>query len=238
LSIVYLIRHGQAGSRDNYDVLSDLGGQQGSRLGEYFLGEGIRFDAVYSGSMTRQRLTAELVCATCLQGGAPVPDIATDPGWNEFSLAAVYRGISSRMIEENSEFASDFDEMQEALRQDPHITRGAAGRCDLAVMRAWVQNRYPDYDGESWVAFKSRVLSQISKLTAHAPEEVVAVFTSATPISILTGAALSAPEEKVVGLAGAVSNSSITVLRAQEEDLRLFSFNATPHLPSSLRTFR
>jgi broad specificity phosphatase PhoE len=238
LSIVYLIRHGQAGSRDNYDVLSDLGHEQAVRLGEHVVGENLRFDAVYAGSMSRQRHTADLVRGTILEAGVPVPEIVTDPGWNEFSLASVYRAISRRMVEESESFARDFGEMQEALRRDPHSTRGATGRCDLAVMRAWVENRYPDYEGESWAAFKARVLTQMTQLATHGQDEVVAVFTSATPISIFTGTALRAPEEKMIGLAGAVYNSSVSLLRLQEDDLRLFSFNGTPHLPAPLRTFR
>ena len=34
MSLIYLIRHAQAGSRDNYDVLSELGHEQARLLGE------------------------------------------------------------------------------------------------------------------------------------------------------------------------------------------------------------
>jgi broad specificity phosphatase PhoE len=45
LSAVYLIRHGQAGLRHNYDTLSDLGHTQARLLGEYLAAQKITFTA-------------------------------------------------------------------------------------------------------------------------------------------------------------------------------------------------
>ncbi len=61
MSVVYLVRHGQAGTRENYDSLSDLGRRQARRLGEHLAAQGVRFDAAWSGSLARQRATAEEV---------------------------------------------------------------------------------------------------------------------------------------------------------------------------------
>jgi hypothetical protein len=41
------------------------------------------------------------------------------------------------MIEETPEFERDYREMQDAIRRDPHH-RGATGRCDAAIIRAWM----------------------------------------------------------------------------------------------------
>jgi broad specificity phosphatase PhoE len=54
---LYLIRHRKAGSRENYDVLPELGKQQARLPGEHFREAGSGF----CGSMRRQRDTAELV---------------------------------------------------------------------------------------------------------------------------------------------------------------------------------
>ncbi len=56
MSVLYLIRHGQAGTRENYDSLSELGRRQARLLGEHL--RGIEFAAAYSGSLARQRATA------------------------------------------------------------------------------------------------------------------------------------------------------------------------------------
>jgi hypothetical protein len=56
------------------------------------------------------------------------------------------------------------------------------------------------------------------------------VVTSATPVAIWTGLSLEICDERVMRLAGAVYNASYTILRLRESQLRLFTFNAVPHL--------
>jgi broad specificity phosphatase PhoE len=238
LSQIFLIRHAQAGSRENYDVLSDLGEEQARLLGEYFKSQGISPCAVYSGSMRRQRLTAEIVCRASAGQDSPLPDIVIDERLNEFSLASVYRAIAKRLIEESEEFACDFKEMQEALMQDPHTTRGATGRCDQTVIRAWISNRFPDYGGETWAEFRGRIQSCFSLLEDNGYDRPVAVFTSATPVAILTALALGLEEERLLNILGVIFNASLTTLRVKDGAARLFTFNETPHLPLNLRTFR
>jgi broad specificity phosphatase PhoE len=238
MSIIYFIRHAQAGTRENYDMLSELGRQQAKLLGEYFVGQGIRFSTIIAGGMRRQQHTAEAVCDALSQSGLQVPDVVVDERWNEFTLKDVYEGICERMIAESAEFASDFQEMQALLQRDPHAVRGAAGRCDLAVIRAWMSNRYPDYPGESWQAFKTRILSRVQDLPDGDNEQITGIFTSATPVAITTSHALELSDEKLLSVLGVIANSSVTVTQKNGDGLRLFSFNSTPHLNDSNRTYR
>ena len=238
LSTIYFIRHAQAGPRDNYDLLSELGCKQAQLLGEHLARRGVKLSAIYSGGMRRQIETAEIARSVLVGAKLSPSEITTDERWNEFSLADVYRGIVQRMIDDDAEFARDFDEMKEALARDPHTTRGATGRCDIAIMRAWIESRYPDYEGESWAAFRARIAECASDLSNHNHDETVAVFTSATPIAIVTASALALAEEKLLSILGVLYNSNITTMRARNGELRLFTLNETPHLPDSLRTFR
>lgn len=238
MCIIYFIRHAQAGTRENYDMLSELGEQQAKRLGEYFASQGISFSSVMAGAMQRQRHTAEIVCRGLSQAGLTTPDITVDERWNEFTLKSVYEGLCDRMIAESAEFASDFAEMQELLKRDPHAVRGAAGRCDAAVIRAWMSNRYEDYEGESWQAFKSRIISRVQDLPDGGAEQTIAVFTSATPVAIATSHALDLSDEKLLRILGVIANSSITVTQKNGDEVRLFSFNSTPHLNEANRTYR
>ena len=238
MSYIYLIRHAQAGTRDNYDVLSELGHEQARLLGEHLASQGIELSAVYSGTLKRQRHTAELACEAIARKGLPVPDISADERWNEFSLLSVYRAIMQRMMEDDEQFARDVREMQEAIRRDPHTTSGATGRCDAAVIRAWMDNRYPDYEGETWAAFRERIRACPDAFSSHDPEKSIAIFTSATPIAILAASALGLTDEKLLSILGVIYNTSLTVIRARSGDLRLFTFNSATHLDSSVRTFR
>jgi len=239
LSIIYLIRHAQAGSRDNYDVLSELGHEQARALGRHFVEQGIELSAVYCGGMRRQQHTAELVCEVMAAQGFTVPEPVMDERWNEFSLLSVYRAIAKKMIEENSEFERDYREMQDAIRKDPHTTGGATGRCDAAIIRAWMADRY-DYEGEKWNAFRERIQGCGSRLMSNGTDHnsAIAVFTSATPVAILAAQALGLTDEKLLSILGVIYNSGLTMLRYRDQDLRLFTFNSTPHLLASQRTLR
>jgi len=63
MGTLYLVRHGQASfGADDYDVLSPLGMQQATRLGEYFKTKGITFDAALTGTLQRQISTFEGIC--------------------------------------------------------------------------------------------------------------------------------------------------------------------------------
>jgi broad specificity phosphatase PhoE len=236
--MIYLIRHGQAGSRDNYDVLSELGQTQAALLGEHLASRELEVSAVYSGTMTRQFHTAEIVCGEIRRNGVQVPDAIPDEKWNEISLASMYRAMAPRMSSDDPDFDRDLNEMQVLIREDPHSVRGATGRCDAAVMRAWITDRYPDFEGESWAAFRSRIKGRVAGLSENGHESAVLVFTSATPIATLTGHALDLDDERVLRLAGVIYNTSITVIAARAEDTRLVTFNSAPHLSDSMKTFR
>ena len=238
MSFIYLIRHAQAGSRDNYDVLSELGREQARLLGEHLSQQEVELGAVYAGGMQRQRHTAEIACDVMASRGVAVPEVTTDERWNEFSLISVYRAIAKRMTEEDPEFARDYREMQDAVRRDPHTTGGATGRCDGAVVRAWMEARYEDYKGESWSAFRERIQGCGLGLSNGDSNKAIAVFTSATPVAILAAAALELNDEKLLSILGVIYNSGITVLRSREGGLRLFTFNSTPHLEAAKRTLR
>ncbi len=241
MSTIYLIRHGQAGTRENYDQLSELGRKQAHLLGEFWAARRVGFDAIYAGGMVRQQLTARIATeASAHAGGAEA--IATDARWNEFSLRSVYEWMAPRLAAEDAGFARDFDEMQREVQADPHSVRGAAGRCDRAVIEAWMADRHPTETIESWEAFRRRVLQGFDALLARqfaaGGNERVAVFTSVTPIAICIGRALGLDNEKILRLMAVVYNSSVSVMKIRFGEPLLFHFNATAHLHDDLLSFR
>ena len=238
MSTLYLIRHGQAGPRDNYDRLSELGQQQAQRLGQHWAAQATGLDAIFSGNLQRQQQTARLFVEVVRAAGGAAPTPLVDERWCEFSLAAVYQGLASPLCMDEPGFAADYAEMKALLLQEPHATRAAVGRCDRAVIRTWMEGRYADYQGESWADFRQRVESSLPDLV-QAPWRQMAVFTSATPIAIWTGLALGLADEKILDLMGVLYNSGLTVFKLREGKVRLLSFNATPHLSEpALHTFR
>jgi len=239
---VYLVRHGQAGTRDSYDSLSQLGQRQSRLLGEYFVSQGIEFTAAYSGAMLRQQQTAAQVSTAYTEAGVPFPEIIIDSQWNEFDLAQVYREIGPLLCEADPEFRSEYEEMRQQVRQSDGAHEAEVHRrwrpCDTKIVEAWIAGRFP-YGGEPWNQFRERVAGCRVTLSAAPRHANILAFTSATPTAILTGLALDITDERVRQLAGVLYNASYTVLRQRGERLKLFQFNAVPHLAApELRTHR
>ena len=242
MSRVYLVRHGQAGTREDYDSLSEVGRRQARLLGEYFVSEKLCFAAAYSGALTRQWETAAEVSAVYREAGAPFPDVVREPDWNEFDLTHVYRALGPVLSAEDPEFARQYEELVAQARAAAEQPQANVNRrwlpCDIKVVQAWMRGEHA-YDGESWQAFRERVGGCRLKLDAAAPDENIVVFTSATPIGIWTALSMEIHDARAMRLAGVLYNASCTVLRLQDGDLRLHSFNAIPHLDEpDLRTYR
>jgi len=236
LSTVYLVRHGQAGTRDAYDSLSELGERQARLLGEHFISQGIRFASAYAGALTRQQQTAAQISAAYANTGVSFPSVTVDPGWDEFDLGRVYREIAPLLAAEDPEFLHQYDEMRQQVR----VSQGAHGArihrrwmpCDTKVVEAWLAGRYP-YGGETWDQFRERVAAcrlKIEPQENDERQENILVVTSATPLAIWAGLSLEISDARVMRLAGAVYNASYTILRLRKQQLRLFTFNAVPHL--------
>jgi broad specificity phosphatase PhoE len=240
LSFLYFFRHGQAGTRDNYDALSDVGRCQARLLGEYLARERLEFESAYVGGMARQQQTADEVAAAYRRAGLPFPGVRIIPAWNEFDLDRVYSEFAPRLAADDEAFRLEYDRLQEAVRASLGSAEADIHRrwspCDIQVVDAWIRSLYP-YSGESWDAFRERVATPRSALNGS--EGNIAIFTSATPTAIWTGLALDIFDTRVLPLTGALYNSSITVLRLRQGQLRLFSFNGVPHLTeAALRTHR
>ena len=238
MSSLYLMRHGQAGLRHRYDTLSDLGHAQARRLGEYLVAQNINFHAVYSGELSRQQETACEVASAFQRAGRAMPEIQIDRNWNEFDLDMVYKAIAPRLSADDSEFQAEHEKLLRQLDDENSSVHRAWTQCDTLVVRAWVEGRY-EVPGESWQAFRERVCRALETLQRFSSGDTIAVFSSATPIAVWIGMALGLNARHTLRLAGVTYNAALTTMRVREDDLALYSFNGTAHLPEPhLRTFR
>ena len=236
---IYLVRHGQAGTRHAYDSLSELGHRQCHLLGGWFASQGIKFTVAYCGEMSRQQQTANAVQAGYGDG---FPEIVLDCAWNEFDLDRMYRELAPTLCADSPEFKREYESMRRLLDASAGAHETDVHRrwlpCDSALVEAWISGKHY-YAGESWIEFHGRVASCRLKLRSTNRRANVAIFTSATPISIWAGLALDITDVRVMKLAGSLYNASLTMMKYRNESLRLLSFNETPHLASpDLRTFR
>ncbi len=232
MSVLYLVRHGQAGTRENYDSLSDIGRTQARLLRDHFAEQNIEFEAVYCGGLARQRATAQEVL--------PGAKIIVDQGWNEFDLAQVYAGMAPHLMAADADFRREYEEMQESIKANPtaphHPVHRRWNDCDKKVVWAWVESRF-DYSGESWPSFVARIHGALDRAMYHEGNAIV--FTSATPIGVCAARSLDLKDGRAMQLAAVLLNASYSSLRIRGEEIRLFSLNNAPHLiDPALRTFR
>ncbi len=235
MSVLYMVRHGQAGTRERYDSLSDLGVEQARLLGGYFREQDLTFDAVFCGTLARQRGTAE--------AAIPNARVIEDPGWNEFDLAQVYAGHAAHLAADDADFRREYELMQASIAASKGAHSDPVHRkwndCDKKIVRAWIESRYP-YNGESWPGFVARIHAALGRLIARIGEDSTAiVFTSATPIGVCAAKTLDLEDARAMWLAGVLMNGSFTSLRIRGSEMRLFTLNNGPHLKrAELRTFR
>jgi broad specificity phosphatase PhoE len=239
LSTIYFIRHGQAGSRDDYDRLSPLGREQATLLGLYLRYQGIHFDRAVCGGLRRQQETAQLALAGLHEFGLAPREAETDDNWSEFDLDAVYRAYAPQMAVHDSGFRAEMEQVRQLIDSGDASIHRRWTASDSEVIRAWIEDRHP-FDGESWGDFVARVRQGWNALETAGISGNTLVFTSATPVSIIVADAFgSALPPHIMKLAAASLNSNVTVLASRGGEPHLLSFNSVAHLTEArLRTFR
>jgi broad specificity phosphatase PhoE len=213
MSTLTVVRHGQARPFDsNPDQLSALGEEQARTLAEYWKRLGITFDEVWSGSLERQRQTAELACSI-------PPQISDD--WNEYDANGILH-----------HFAPPYE-----LEPGADRNRKFQKVFEPAMLSWLATEEHPTV--ETWGMFRKRVMRALRQLQDGPSNRNIALFTSGGPVSVLVQTAIGAPERSFLEINWRVKNCSITEFTFSRDRLSLDSFNALPHLErTELRTFR
>ncbi|GIZ11859.1 histidine phosphatase family protein [Pseudomonas sp. NCCP-436] len=217
---IYLIRHGQASfGAEDYDVLSPIGVRQAEALGSHLNDLGIVFDRCVSGSLRRQRHTAE----AALQHMSRPPELETDEAFNEFDADAVIRTLLPDLLPEEPE----------AL----HILRNAAQnraefqRLFARMIHRWISAEYDKPGLQSWQTFIEQVEGGLQRLLEQADSrQNIAVFTSGGTITVLLCLITGVPAEKAFELNWQIVNTSLSLLKFRGREVNLASFNSYAHL--------
>ena len=233
MSDIYMIRHGQASfSSENYDRLSSLGCRQSEILGEYLSHIGVFFDAIYSGSLERQRHTAERVLERTPTDSRCSLQIR--PGLNEYDAKGIVESQIPAMIRHNPKLALDLERMNER-RSFQRVFEGA--------MRRWLSGNYDAEGVESWKVFRNRVQGAINTIILeNGRGKTIAIFTSGGPICITAQMALGITEDIAIQLNWQLRNTSVSVFKYNDTGVFLHSYNSLNHLldrkDSELLTYR
>jgi broad specificity phosphatase PhoE len=224
MSMIYLIRHGQASfGHDNYDRLSSLGKRQARILAVHLLRSGFSPDAVYSGTMMRQRDTAEEFSAVYRTERRPLPEVNALSGFNEYDTDSIVAALFPAMAGQDSSLQEDRSRMVSSKESFKRVFEGA--------MLRWVTGRYDTPHIESWEGMKTRVAGALRLIMErHGRGKTLAVFTSGGAIAASLAHVLGISGEQAMRLNWQVVNTSVSRFMYNAERITLAGFNSTAHL--------
>ena len=210
MGTLYLVRHGQASfGADDYDVLSPLGLQQATRLGEYFKSRGITFDAAMTGTLKRQTSTFEGIC-----GGMGAAHAALQwPGLNEYDSHAVIATVHAGKLEKpttSEQYRHHFRLLKDGLTQ-------------------WMNGVVSPQGMPSYNDFVLGVTSALDHVRKTHTGNVLLV-SSGGPISTAVGHILGCSPEATIELNLRIRNASVTEFAFTPKRHMLVTYNTLPHL--------
>jgi broad specificity phosphatase PhoE len=239
MGFLTLVRHGQAHSFEkDSDRLSETGEEQARALGRFWIRRGTVFNEVYSGTLVRQRRTAEITGKCFIEAGLNWPEIQMMPELNEYDSD----GMINRLVPAMAERDASFRQLLAAFEQNkntPERNRNFQKMFEV-VTSAWLRGEF-EVDGvESCASFRSRVRGTIQRIVgAEGSGRQIAVFTSGGVIGLTVQTTLDAPDDKALEINWRVRNCSLTEFVFSKDRLSLDSFNTTPHLDDpALWTYR
>ena len=211
MGTLYLVRHGQASfGADDYDQLSPLGRQQAVRLGEYWRGKGLKFDAVLTGTLRRHTQTLEGLTEG-LQG-TPTPRQL--PGLNEYDSLALIRAIHTEPL---------------ARPDTPELYRHYFRvLCD--ALAQWMAGVISPQGMPSWEDFAGGVRTVLERVRREHAGQNVLLVSSGGPISTAVGQVLGTAPEVTIALNMRIRNSAVTEFSISPKRLMLQTFNSVAHL--------
>ena len=240
---ILLARHGQASfGQENYDQLSELGVIQAKRLGEHYGHTQRRIDAIFSGSLVRQRDSAEHFCQAYLSasdndlGSKPIFDInnlesCVLPIFDEFNHEDVF-------VKSNPTLSTQAQIAAELTRNNELISR--LGELFGQAMQRWHSGAHDDDYLESWPQFSARALQGLDELSNQIHDRLqleqdstVLVFTSGGVIAAITAHLLKQSSATAYQLTQSSVNTGVTSLTIQQKKLQLLSYNEYSHLFNS-----
>jgi len=215
MSTIYVIRHGQASfGADDYDKLSESGCRQAQVLGEYFRDTGVRFDAVYTGDLVRQRDTARLALAS---QGTEIP-CHIDPRFNEIRNDEHIEYLTPIVIQHNPFIKALIDK---GLGQSKDYQKVIE-----AVFNYWVSPECTEMRIQSWVEYSHGVHQALRDLMqAQGAGKTIGIFTSGGTLATLVAHVLGLGPMQTYQLYEPVFNCSVTQLFYNRSKVSLSYFN-------------
>ena len=243
MTTILLARHGQASfGQENYDQLSELGGTQAQMLGQHYATTQRRIDAIFTGSLVRQKDSArhfweryqssidisndnDMAVTPAIDFNDPQSYVL--PQFDEFNHKDVF-------IKADPAFGSQGAIAAEIAKADVPMMRLAV-LFDQAMQRWHAGDNDHDYI-ESWSQFNERakqaleqVRLQVTNLNLDS-DSTVLVFTSGGVIAAIAAQLLQQGSQTAYQLNKSLVNTGVTSITLKDQGARLLSLNEYSHL--------
>ena len=227
MSIIYLIRHGQASfSKQDYDQLSETGIKQSTILGEALKQRKSTPSYVLGGTMKRHHETS----FHCIEALDLQMEYTENGHWNEYD--------HMELIAKHQPNFGNFDQLAQYIKNQAHPSKALQQLLNNAI-KDWMEDKH-NYTTK-WSEFKNRVWLSLNELALRLDKEETAwVFTSGGPIAVTMIELLGLKDQQFMSLQGKIVNSSITKILVGKSGLSLSTYNDYSHLEfeSNLITYR
>ena len=220
MSVIYLIRHGQASfGTDNYDQLSAVGREQSAILGSYFAALDEPIHRIYTGTLERQRETAQLVAAALAPNPPP---LTVESAFDEYDSESILRAFAASLTAA---------QLQEAGWPALHADRRRFQFFLERAARAWVEAQIVAEHMLPWRSFHGRIIAAIEQIMrTEGRGKTLLVSTSGGVIGTIVAHVLGLANHLGIELNWAVHNASLTRLIYNADKMSLSMFNGLPHL--------
>ena len=224
---VLLVRHGQASfGGPDYDVLSARGHAQAAALAGDLKRRGVHVERVVSGSLARQRDTADPIAAA--MGCA----VTIDARWDEYDTDDILTHHSTTLVREERPPGSAAPAV--SSREFQALLEGG--------LLGWIEAGADSPAAEPWPAFAARVAGALAEVAAGLPSGSTAVVcTSGGPLATTCVALFEVPAPAFVAFNRVVVNAGVTKVVHGRSGTTIVSFNEHAHLEAdgaSLVTYR
>lgn len=227
---VVFVRHGQASYLEPpYDRLTATGTRQMSKLAQYWLARGVRFDRVFCGPALRHRQSEQIVAEAYVSSAAPWPPVTVMESFDEFPAEAVVKRAIKDLARQSPEVASLVQRLGAA--KNPSEKREALDQLVLQLTRSWAAGEFGHESIESWQDFYERICGALRQVLESVGEGAqVVVFTSAGPIAAAFAETFRVPAPQAIELAFSLYNSATAEFEFDGSQVWLGPFNNVAHL--------
>jgi broad specificity phosphatase PhoE len=217
VSVLHLVRHGQAAfGESDYDRLTPVGTEQCVQLARHWAALGRAAPLVFTGTLRRQRGSAEAFATTLGEILGNAPSVTVIEGLEEYDHVALLRSYAAR-VNGQADLA--------ALNGN----RKAFHRFIERALECWASGELPDL--EPYSEFRNRCVGALDRLMRQVGRgRTAVVFASAGSLAAAIQPIIGLSDRDLLRLKLNFHNTGITKVLFNDDAAVIESVNAVPHL--------